>query len=55
MTAARDAGVNLAFLGANAMFRRTRLEATRVGSGRLVVCYKSAYPADPLSARTPRW
>ena len=28
VTAARDAGINLAFLGANAMFRRTRLSAT---------------------------
>ncbi len=28
VTAARDAGVNLAFLGANAMFRRIRLEAS---------------------------
>ena len=42
VTAARDAGLNLAFLGANAMFRRTRLE------GRLVVCYKTSYAHDPL-------
>jgi hypothetical protein len=44
VTAARDAGVNLAFLGANAMFRRTRLE----GGGRRVVCYKTDYPSDPM-------
>ncbi len=48
VTAARDAGVNLAFLGANAMFRRTRLEATGLGSDRLVVCYKTSYADDPM-------
>ena len=42
VTAARNAGVNLAFLGANAMFRRTRIE------GRLVVCYKTSYADDPF-------
>jgi hypothetical protein len=58
VTAARDAGTNLAFLGANAMFRRTRLEpasgaaasagaATSPGD-RLVVCYKTDYELDPL-------
>jgi hypothetical protein len=44
VTAARDAGVNLAFLGANAIFRRTRLDA----GGRLVICYKTSYTEDPL-------
>jgi hypothetical protein len=48
VTAARDAGVNLAFLGANAMFRRIRLAATPLGGGRLVICYKSSYQRDPL-------
>ena len=48
VTAARDAGVNLAFLGANAMFRRTRLARTRLGSDRLVVCYKTSYQQDPM-------
>jgi hypothetical protein len=43
VTAARDAGVNLAFLGANAMFRRTRLD----DGGRLVICYKTSYTEDP--------
>ena len=43
VTAARDAGVNLAFLGANAMFRRIRLDASR----RLVICYKTSYTEDP--------
>jgi hypothetical protein len=42
VTAARDAGVNLAFLGANAMFRRIRL------NGRLVICYKTSYLRDPM-------
>ena len=44
VTAARDAGVNLAFLGANAMFRRIRLDA----GGRLVICYKTSYTEDPM-------
>jgi hypothetical protein len=48
VTSARDAGVNLAFLGANAMFRRTRLEATRLGDDRLVICYKTSYAEDPM-------
>ena len=48
VTAARDAGVNIAFLGANAMFRRTRLERTRLGRDRLVICYKTSYLQDPM-------
>jgi hypothetical protein len=44
VTAARNAGVNLAFLGANAMFRRTRLD----DSARLVICYKTSYTEDPM-------
>ncbi len=44
VTAARDAGVNLAFLGANAMFRRTRLD----DGDRLVICYKTSYTEDPM-------
>ena len=48
VTAARDAGVNLAFLGANAMFRRIRLEPTKLGPNRQVVCYKTSYRQDPL-------
>jgi hypothetical protein len=47
VTAARDAGVNLAFLGANAMFRRTRLGPTALGPDRLVICYKTSYQQDP--------
>jgi hypothetical protein len=48
VTAARNAGVNLAFLGANAMFRRIRLDATRLGPSRLVICYKTSYLEDPM-------
>ncbi|HEY4700929.1 MAG TPA: N,N-dimethylformamidase beta subunit family domain-containing protein, partial [Streptosporangiaceae bacterium] len=48
VTAARDAGVNVAFLGANAMFRRTRLQASALGANREVVCYKTSYTEDPM-------
>jgi hypothetical protein len=48
VTAARDAGVNVAFLGANTMFRRTRLASTRLGERRLIICYKTSYRQDPL-------
>jgi hypothetical protein len=51
VTAARDAGTNLAFLGANAMFRRTRLEPTSLGDRRRVVCYKTDYEQDPMYGR----
>jgi hypothetical protein len=48
VTAARDAGVNVAFLGANTLFRRTRLASTRLGERRLIICYKTSYLQDPL-------
>jgi hypothetical protein len=48
VTAARDKGMNIAFLGANAMFRRTRLEPTAIGDNRLIVCYKTSYALDPM-------
>jgi hypothetical protein len=51
VTAARNAGVNLAFLGANAMFRRTRLAPTALGADRLVICYKTSYTQDPVYGR----
>ncbi|MGH3169397.1 MAG: N,N-dimethylformamidase beta subunit family domain-containing protein, partial [Trebonia sp.] len=51
VTAARDKGVNLAFMGANAMFRRTRLAATSLGDARLVICYKTSYADDPMYGR----
>jgi len=53
VTAARDKGVNLAFLGANAMFRRTRLQESPLGAARQVVCYKTAYREDPEYAKDP--
>jgi hypothetical protein len=53
VTAARDNGVNLAFFGANAMFRRTRLQTSSVGGAREVVCYKTAYREDPEYKKDP--
>ncbi len=47
VTAARNAGTNLGFLGANCCFRRTRLAPTRLGDRRLVICYKTSYMQDP--------
>jgi hypothetical protein len=41
--AARDGGVNLAFLGANAAYWQIRLEE----GGRLMVAYKSTYDPEP--------
>ncbi|WP_143094115.1 N,N-dimethylformamidase beta subunit family domain-containing protein [Streptacidiphilus jiangxiensis] len=43
VTKARDAGTNIAFLGANTCFRRIRVE----DDGRTVVCYKTDYRDDP--------
>jgi hypothetical protein len=48
VTAVRDAGVNIAFMGANTMFRRTRLASTPLGQNRLVICYKTSYTQDPM-------
>jgi len=48
VTAARDAGLNIGFLGANCCFRRTRLAATRLGPRRLIICYKTSYQQDPM-------
>ncbi len=53
VTAARDKGVNLAFFGANAMFRKTRLQESPVGEARQVVCYKTDYHADPMYGKDP--
>jgi hypothetical protein len=55
VSAARDRGVNVAFLGANAVFRHIRLEAGPVGDGsdradRLEVNYKRQI-GDPLNGR----
>jgi hypothetical protein len=48
VTAARDAGVNVAFMGANACFRRIRLQASPLGPSREVICYKTSYTQDPM-------
>jgi hypothetical protein len=53
VTQARDAGTNVAFLGANTCFRRVRLESGAAASGRTVVCYKTSYRADPCYASHP--
>jgi hypothetical protein len=47
LTSARDAGANLAFLGANAIFRHIRWGATQLGADRLIICYKDA-ASDPM-------
>jgi len=49
---ARDKGVNLAFLGANAAFRQIRFEPSAIGPNRHQVCYKSA-SEDPIHATNP--
>jgi hypothetical protein len=49
LTSARDTGTNLAFLGANAIFRHIRWGSTRLGADRLIICYKDA-ASDPLYA-----
>jgi hypothetical protein len=50
--AARDAGTNVVFFGANNVYWRARTEPSALGPDRLVVCYR--YPAlDPLAAAHP--
>jgi hypothetical protein len=53
ITEARDAGTNIAFLGANTCFRRVRLEEGEKQPDRTVVCYKSSVRADPYYATRP--
>jgi hypothetical protein len=48
VTAARDAGVNVAFMGANCCFRRIRLQNSPLGAQREVVCYRTSYAEDPM-------
>ncbi|MFI7532199.1 N,N-dimethylformamidase beta subunit family domain-containing protein [Streptosporangium sp. NPDC049376] len=48
---ARDQGVNLAFLGANAVYWRIRFASTPLGPNRLVICHKDGR-VDPT---TDRW
>jgi hypothetical protein len=47
---ARAAGVNIAFLGANAVFRHIRFASSPLGPDRVVICYKVA-TEDPLFGR----
>ena len=50
---ARDAGTNLAFLGANTMYWRIRLEGTYKQAARVVVGYKHDWRQDPMLATDP--
>jgi hypothetical protein len=43
----RGAGTNVAFLGANAMFRHIRFAPSALGADRIEICYKAA-TEDPL-------
>jgi hypothetical protein len=52
LTRARDQGTNLAFLGANAIYRHIRLAPTPLGPNRLVIDYKS-FTLDPVHIRDP--
>ena len=56
--AARDAGVNLAFFGANSIYWQMRFEASSSGvANRVMVCYKDA-DLDPItdpSLTTVKW
>ena len=52
-TAARDRGVNLAFLGGNEVYRHIRFADTPLGPNRLEINYKS-FGEDPAAAPT-RW
>jgi hypothetical protein len=49
VTRARDAGANLAFLGANTCYRRIRLDP----AGRTVTCYKDSADQDPMYRTDP--
>ena len=50
-TTARDAGSNLAFLGANAIYWRVRYAPTALGKDRLMIGYKSL--SDPIAGKEP--
>jgi hypothetical protein len=51
ITRARDAGTNMAFLGANTCYRRIRLAQS--AAGRTVICYKTDVGQDPLYSADP--
>jgi hypothetical protein len=50
LQSARDAGVNLVFFGANAIFRRIRFEPSALGADRHIVNYRVA-ANDPLNGK----
>lgn len=52
LEAARDLGVNLAFIGANGCFRKIRMEPNDAGEDRLQVNYRSA-ARDPITRSDP--
>lgn len=52
VTAARDAGVSLAFFGANNLYWHVRLRASPLGPDREVVCYRDAL-LDPVARSDP--
>lgn len=52
VTAARDAGVNLVFLGANSVFRHIRLDPSPLGPDRHEINYRVAKD-DPITATDP--
>ena len=59
LMAARAAGTNIAFLGANAVFRHIRFGSSALGRDRVVICYKVA-TEDPMfgkdnAATTQDW
>src|SRR5262249_48844116 len=52
---ARDRGVSLAFFGGNDMYWRVRLESSPLGPAREIICYKTDYQRDPLTAADLRY
>jgi hypothetical protein len=52
LTSARNGGTNIAFLGANAVYRHIRFGSTALGADRLVICYKDA-AIDPMDTVNP--
>jgi len=51
LTRARDRGTNVAFLGANAIYRKIRFGSTRLGADRLEINYKD--DTDPIGRTDP--
>ena len=52
LTGARDAGTNVLFLGANAVYRHIRLGSTALGNDRMETAYKES-ALDPVTATDP--